>query len=80
MLHVETLAQVLGFITTHRPTIPAGKAVRVAAAVAVEHRGETISLDEIDPYLVPAPYLPPDDDEARTASDHHEHDFYRRSE
>lgn len=52
-------------------------ACRIADDLAATAAPVTTEL--VDRYLVPAPYLPADDDEARTASDRHEHDFYRRS-
>lgn len=66
-------------LALHRPMTPLVRRQRAACRIAddLAATATPITIDLVDTYLVPAPYLPADDDEARTASDRYEHDLHR---
>lgn len=69
VLEITDLARTDAWLHARVPSMPSERRIRLAARITVERRGETLTEAEVDAYLIPAPYLPPDDDEARTAQD-----------
>lgn len=78
ILEVTDLAHVDAWLHARAPRMNGEQRIRIAARITVERRGETLLEAEVDTYLVPAPFLPADDDAARAACDAHEKELHDR--